>query len=123
MVVMLVGSFFTWWYGRGWRQVAGSFRPRLQGVADSFSVGLLVPTLFEPWRRIITPTGRSLEEKWRAWADNMFSRIIGFVVRLLVLLAAGLTVVVVAVLSLIEVLVWPLVPLAVPGLIVAGLMA
>src|SRR4051794_35982523 len=121
MVVMLALSFFSWWYGRGWREVAGSFRPRLKGIADSFSVGQLLPTLFSPWRRIITQPGRSLEEKARAWADNMFSRVIGFVVRIFVLLAAFVSMLLVALLTLIEVLVWPLLPMAVPALIIAGL--
>ncbi|HEX4774114.1 MAG TPA: hypothetical protein VH234_01185 [Candidatus Saccharimonadales bacterium] len=119
---MLV-SFLGWWYGRGWRQVANSFKPRLQGVADSFSVNLLIPTLLEPWRRIVTNPGRSLEEKWRAWADNTFSRIVGFVVRSFVLLVAGFTLIVVAVLTVIEMIIWPLVPLALPGFIVAGVLA
>src|SRR4051812_6310018 len=99
MVVMLALSFFSWWYGRGWREVAGSFRPRLKGIADSFSVGQLLPTLFAPWRRIITQPGRSLEERWRAWADNMFSRVIGFAIRLGVLFFALVTLLIVALLT------------------------
>ena len=113
-------AFFSWWYGQGWRQVASSFQPRLAAVSDSFSVKQLTKTLFAPWRRIITPPGRSLEDKMRAWADNMFSRIIGFLVRLLVLLAAALIAFVIGLLTVIETLAWPLVPLAIPFLAVGG---
>lgn len=113
-------AFFSWWYGHGWQQVAGSFKSRLQAVADSFSVGQLTKTLFAPWRRITTPPGRSLEDKLRAWADNMFSRIIGFFVRLFVLLIAAVAALLIALLTILETLAWPLVPLALPGLIIAG---
>lgn len=123
MVVMLAVSFFGWWYGRGWRQVIGSLRSRLQSVADGFSVNLLLPTLFEPWRRITTTPGRSLEDKMHAWIDNMFSRLVGFVVRLFVLFVAVITLAVVAVLTILEMIAWPLMPLAVPGFIVAGFLA
>lgn len=113
-------ALFSWWYGQGWRQVAGSFQPRLQAVADSFSVKQLTRTLFAPWRRIITPPGRSLEDKMRAWADNMFSRVIGFIVRLLVLLTAALAALAIALLTTAETVLWPLVPLAVPAFVIGG---
>src|SRR5579884_3621261 len=117
---MLMLALFSWWYGAGWKQVAGSFLPRLRGVADGFSVSLLVPTLFAPWRRIITPPGRSLEDRFHAWIDNLFSRGVGFVVRGGVLLAASVSLLITAIITLVEIVLWPLVPLAVPGLIILG---
>jgi hypothetical protein len=118
---MLVLSFFSWWYGRGWKLVWVSFGPRLGSVANNFSVSQLLGTLFAPWRRIITYPGASLNEKFRAWGDNLFSRIIGFIVRLGVLLAACVTLLAVALLTAIEMVIWPLLPLAVPGCLIAGL--
>jgi hypothetical protein len=120
-MAMLIMSFFSWWYVRGWQQVALNFEPRLKGVADTFSVHQLLRTLFAPWRRIITYPGASLDERFRAWGDNLFSRMVGFVVRLFVLLAALLTLVLVALLSIIELVIWPLLPVAIPGCLIAGL--
>lgn len=114
-------SFFSWWYGRGWRLAATHLRPRLRSVAELFSVSQLLRTLFSPWRRIITYPGASLEDKVKAWLDNMVSRVIGFSVRLIVLFAALVTLVTVAALSAAELIAWPLLPLAVPGLLIAGL--
>ncbi len=114
-------AFFSWWYGRGWKHVANSFGPRWRGVTESFSVNQLLHTLFSPWRRIITEPGRSLEDRFHAWVDNLFSRMIGFVVRLGVLLAAAVTLLVVMVLTLVEVIAWPLLPPAIPALLIAGL--
>ena len=114
-------SFFSWWYGRGWKQVADSTGPRLTNVSALFSVEQLMRTLFSPWRRIISYPGASLQDKLRAWGDNMFSRIIGFIVRLFVLLAAFIALVLVGLLSILELIIWPLLPLAIPGFIIAGL--
>ena len=118
---MLVTSFFSWWYGRGWQAVAVSFRPRLRGVLDSFSVRQLLRTLFAPWRRIITYPGASFDARVRAWGDNVFSRAVGFVVRMIVLTAAMAALVVVAALTALELVAWPLLPFAIPGCLIAGL--
>ena len=119
---MLVWAFFSWWYGKGWAEVIASLGRRLQAVADAFSVSQLFRTLFTPWRRIITYPGATLPEKWRAWSDNLFSRIVGFFVRLLVLLAAFLSLIATAVLTIIEMIIWPLLPLAIPVGLVMGLL-
>ena len=60
----------------------------LWSILNNFSVIQLTRTLFAPWRRIITYPGASIDEKFKAWGDNVFSRMIGFVVRLGVLIAA-----------------------------------
>jgi hypothetical protein len=118
---MLVLSFFSWWYGRGWRGVATSFRSRVQGIANTFSVSQLLKTLFAPWRRIISYGGDAFADKFRAWVDNVISRIIGCIVRLIVLFAALVAVIAVAIFSAAELIVWPLLPVAAPVLIIMGL--
>jgi hypothetical protein len=117
---MLVLSFFSWWYGRGWAQVAKSLGPRIQAINASFSVNQLFRTLFAPWRKIITYPGASFQDKMRAWGDNLFSRIIGFVIRISVLLGAGIAVVVVAIVTIVETILWPLLPVAIPGSLIVG---
>lgn len=119
MLVMLARAFFSWWYGEGWKTVATSFRTRYVNVASTFSVNQLLRTLFAPWRRIITYPGASLNDKMKAWSDNLFSRSIGFVVRLLVLLAAFIAILVVMLLSVIEFVLWPLLP---PAIIVCPIL-
>ncbi len=120
-MAMLIVSFFSWWYGAGWRSVIGSFEPRLSGIRASFSVEQLLRTLFAPWRRTVTYPGASLGERLQAWGENILSRAVGFVVRLFVLLIALLVLLAVALLTAIEAVVWPFLPLSVPGCLVAGL--
>lgn len=118
---MLMLSFFSWWYGRGWKTVFGSLRPRLRAVANNFSVAQLLRTLFQPWRRIISYPGASLQAKMQAKLDNLVSRAIGFVVRLGVLIGAVFAFIFVALFTILEVILWPLLPLAIPGCLIAGL--
>lgn len=119
---MLVGDFLSWWYGQGWKSVFASFGSRLSAVQDLFSVTQLLRTLFEPWRRIISYPGSSLAEKFRAWGDNVVSRAVGFSVRCIMLLASVVASVAVLVFTAVEAIVWPLLPIAIPVLIVWGLL-
>ena len=109
---MIALDFLQWWYGQGWRQAIGGLATRMQQTAWYFSAPLLLRTLFAPWRRIVSPPGRGLDAHFRAAADNLLSRTIGFIVRLFVLLAAGVSIFVIGLLALVELVLWPCVPIA-----------
>jgi hypothetical protein len=87
-----------------------------------FSIRILLRTLFSPWRRIITYPGAGLDAKMRAFGDNLVSRCIGFTIRSFVLFAAAIAFILLGLLALLELVVWPLVPLAGVALIVKGLL-
>lgn len=116
---MLAVGFFSWWYSAGWRTLAKNVRKRLQKTSAMFSVPSLTRTLFAPWKRIVTNPGAGLQAHLQAIGDNMVSRAIGFTVRLFVLIAALFSVLIVAVIGVVQIILWPLVPLA----IVYGLVA
>lgn len=109
----MLTAFFKWWYGAGWMAIARGLPKRTASLNASLSTTSLLRTLFAPWRRIITYPGTSLEAKLQALADNLFSRVVGFFVRLFVLLAAGLMLVLITLATLVETIVWPLLPLGV----------
>lgn len=113
-------ELFRWWYGRGWQLMFVMAGQRLQHLGEAFSVGSLLRTLFAPWRRIISYPGASLDAKLRAMLDNLVSRCIGLVVRVVVLLAAGVVAVVAALIGIIQIVVWPLIPAVVVAAIVMG---
>jgi len=118
---MLVYDFIRWWYGPGWCGVGRSLQRRLHGLADTFSVGILLRTLFAPWRRIISYPGAGIGDHLRALGDNLVSRCIGFVVRLFVLVAAAVSSVLLLLAGLIQLLTWPVLPLAALGCLVWGI--
>jgi hypothetical protein len=120
---MLAVALVRWWYGAGWKQVAANVRLRLKRTADSFSIQTLSRTLFAPWKRIVTAPGSGIDAHLRAIGDNMVSRAVGFTVRLTVLLTAGFCLLVLLLAGVLQILLWPVVPLAAVGLLIRGLMS
>ena len=118
---MLVVEFFSWWYSRGWQGIIAGAKHRLEGVMEAFSISTFLRTLFAPWRRIVTAPGRGLDAHVRAALDNSVSRLIGFIIRLAVLLAAGVMLVLFSIGSVLLIILWPCLPPLSVGLIIWGL--
>lgn len=78
--------------------------------------------MFAPWRRIITPPGGSLEQRVRALLDNTVSRLVGFAVRLIALIAACVLIALYTLIGGLIVLLWPVLPILGPALVVGGLL-
>lgn len=114
-------EFVRWWYGRGWAGALANIKGRAEALSDMFSVSILLRTLFSPWRRIITYPGAGIDAHMKAMVDNLVSRFIGFLVRVTVLISAGLVFLLLIVLSALELVLWPFWPLIAIGLIIWGL--
>ena len=109
---MIIGALFSWWYGAGWSRLGKNTVGRIDGALAFFSVGLLLKTLFDPFRQISAGRVRGpIGAQFRAWGDRQFSRGVGFVVRT-TMIAFGLLVVgMLALVGLLQIIVWPLIPL------------
>jgi hypothetical protein len=104
-------ELLNWWYGRGWLEAFKRAKAWLNRVVMIFSADVLLKTLFAPWKQIITLPGASIDAKFRASIDNLFSRWIGFSVRVFTLLFAGITLLISGALGFAMVVIWPLMPL------------
>lgn len=108
---MLFASFLSWWYGAGWQQTMQRALHRLHRAAEFFSLGLLVRTLFAPYRQISAGAVRgNLTVQWHAFIDRTFSRLVGAVVRTTVLIAGAVSLIVTAIMLGVWLLIWPLLP-------------
>lgn len=110
--MLLVTELLHWWYTAGWRARVQSVANRFDGTIDYFSMGLLIKTLFSPYRQI--SAGRvdgPLEVKLRALVDKLFSRVIGAFIRLILLVIGSLTIAAQALFGLLTLLLWAFVPL------------
>jgi hypothetical protein len=107
---MLLMEFFQWWYGEGWLRACKGAVNLVKKVQLSFSVPVLLKTLFAPWKRIITPPGRSLDDKMRAMLDNLVSRTVGFFVRIFSLVSALILMAGAAIVGFSVAAIWPLIP-------------
>jgi len=119
---MFMLDLFVWWYGNGWTGVLRATRRRLVGLSAAFSIDILLRTLFAPWKRIVTYPGAGLDAKLRALGDNLISRFVGFMVRIVALLAALVSLIGLCLVGIAELIIWPLLPLVAVALIVKGLL-
>jgi len=76
-------TYLSWWYIEEpiflWRAV----KIITLKVFASFSVVLLLRTLFDPWKKdILSAENVSLDVRFKIWLNNLISRLIGFIVRL-----------------------------------------
>ncbi len=112
--MQLVG-LLSWWYSDGIKQALGRIGSRFGGLLDYFSIDLLARTLFSPFRQISAGSVRGpIGLKLRAFADQLISRIIGAIVRSIVIVVGAVAVLVQAILSILALLLWlcmPLVPI------------
>jgi len=112
IVLMIITEVLTWWYTTGWMHLVHRAGGRIQNVLDFFSVNLLVGTLFDPFRQIDAGKVRgSLQEELRAFGNRTFSRIVGFFIRTVTIVAGIICTVVITIVGLLQLLLWPLLPL------------
>lgn len=109
---MFLVGIFQWWYGNGLLQyVRQSFLGVLR-TADFFSVGLLLKTLFNPFRQIsAAPVGGDLSVQLSAFFDKMFSRAIGAVVRSMVIIIGILMILLRFLWMIVGIIMWLALPL------------
>lgn len=109
---MILMALFSWWYGAGWSRLATRIAARINGVLAFFSVGLLLRTLFDPFRQIGSgKVNGPIGVQFRAWGDRMFSRAVGFVVRSIMIFVGLFAVLFFVVIGVIQLVLWPLVPI------------
>lgn len=80
-----------WWYSQVPKELAKQQRLLLSTVIDYFSFGILLKTLFQPWKRdVISTEGISLQKQFEVFEMNTISRLIGAVVRSGAMFVGGL---------------------------------
>lgn len=121
-MLMVLVSYLQWWYTKGWSELIARSARGLRGIVRQFSVPILIRTLFSPWKRIITYGQKGLPEILKALVDNLISRLVGFVVRVLALIAAVVSLTIVGVVSAVLIVAWPIIPLLSLSLIAIGVL-
>jgi hypothetical protein len=109
---MLAIALFSWWYTTAWVALGRRIERRLDQSLDFFSVGLLLRTLFDPFRQIAAVKGHgSLDVQMRAWADRTFSRFFGAFVRTLFIIIGVVVSAIIMIIGGVQMILWPCVPL------------
>ena len=106
---MFAVDLIEWWYLRGWRVVSTGLKHKLSDSLDFFSIGQLFRTLFAPYRQIsanISDEGNRLN----AFFDRLISRLVGTVTRLFIIIFGGLAIILEAILGVLFIVIWPVIP-------------
>lgn len=109
---MFIVGMLSWWYGAGWKRCVASVGDSLLGIYDYYSIDLLIKTLFAPFRqvsagRVNGPLGVQL----RAVLDKLISRVIGAIMRSIVIVVGSVALLVSTLIGALRIVLWPLVPL------------
>jgi hypothetical protein len=109
---MLFVSLLRWWYSDGWIRRARIISNQLDGVVDYFSIDLLLRTLFSPFRQISAgKVDGPLEVQMRALVDKLVSRVIGAIIRLILLVIGLVAIAGQAIIGFLILIIWAFVPL------------
>lgn len=107
---MLMTSLLGWWYVEGWREQLTRVKWAFIRMADRFSIGLMVKTLFAPFRQISADEQARGNNLATVITDKLVSRLIGCFMRTIMIIVGTITLLLLAVVSLIRLLLWPLLP-------------
>ncbi len=113
---MLFVDFISWWYVDGFNGFLKRLGLQLAKITDFFSVGLLIKTLFTPFRLIdsYSAGGQTLDDKIRASLDKLIARFIGGLIRSTVLIFAIIVIFTTITIDLLKIALWlsaPLLPI------------
>lgn len=115
---MLVFNMIGWWYGAGFLVRLGGLGRRLGRTADIFSIGLMIKTLFNPFRQIdASAEGSGPAGMMQAFLSRLISRCVGFVMRFFLIIFGAIVLFLQSLFSLIV----AVVHLAIPLLPIAGI--
>ena len=109
---MFIVGILSWWYGPGWLERVSNMRDHIDSTMDYFSIGLLFKTLFSPFRQISAgKVNGPIGIQTRAFFDRLISRLIGGMVRLIMVLVGIIAISLYTVIGCIGLVVWAFIPL------------
>lgn len=118
---MFLVGLLSWWYSDGWINRLHMMKDRLKSLADFFSIGLLISTLFSPFRQISADVEAiSISDHVRAFFDKLLSRIIGSIVRIFMVIFGIIAILFQLIFDAIILISWLVVPLL-PAIGLVGL--
>lgn len=110
---MFIWLSLRWWYSAGWQWAwQRAINDRITWCLEAFSFGTLTRTLFAPFKQTFAGQVKgSIGDHFRAFIDKTISRVIGFLVRMVLIFVALLCMVFVFVTGLALIATWFFIPL------------
>ena len=114
--ISLVPTFFTWWYGRGLKDLFSFLSALFEYTSNMFSVTNLLKTLFQPWKKMVSQRRPGIDGLKDWLADNIISRGVGFVMRLMMMILFILAFAAFAAFAILALIFW----VGIPAIVVAS---
>ena len=109
--ISLLPSYIAWHYGEALRDGLRVWTNFLWFLSNFFSLSLLSRTLFAPWKRIQESRGKlSLENIAEMLVTNTIMRLVGALLRSVIIIIGGLAVLVTFWIGILFYIVWLLLP-------------
>ena len=114
----IVVSWIMWHYLKMPKILAQIWKNYILFATNFFSLPLLFKTLLSPWRRNAWryPKALDIQEYLNVFISNIFSRLMGFALRLILIVTGAIFQIFVAVAGIIAIVLW----LFLPFIIIAG---
>lgn len=118
----IIRIFVQWFFAQAPLAILGVGQNFLLWAWHFFSIGYFLPRLFSPWHRDLAPYGRGFDFQrfLHIWGWNLISRVIGAVLRLVVVVAGLIVLAAVGAATVLAAVLWLVLPLAIPALLLAG---
>ena len=115
MIFSLTLEYVVWHFTRMPLEIAKAWRNILLFNLEYFSLPLLLKTIFAPWRRIQWSAGKgfNIAKLLEALASNLISRILGAVIRSVLIVAGLATEAALLAAALATLIAWFLLPIAI----------
>lgn len=117
MFLLIVSDYLVWHYSASLRQFFMLWLNFIWFVVHFFSITLLLNSLFTPFKRMTEHANKkSLEAYAEVFVVNLMSRVVGFILRSVIILVGIITLLLCFAASTISLFLW----LVAPGLVVGG---
>lgn len=109
---MLLVGLFSWWYTDGCVLQLALIRRSMISIIDRFSIGLLIKTLFAPFRQISADEqAKGIGGAMGVMMDKLISRTIGFVLRFSTIIAGIIVIAIYAIGGVLRMGLWLMLPI------------
>ncbi len=117
--------YLSWHYGRGYHELFNTLKNFIIFIPTFFSIGTLLKTLFSPLYKMKEryEGGFDIGNLMEVTVVNLIMRVVGFIVRTVVIIAGFIASVVTVVFSFSLIIVWSVIPFAVSLAFVVSLIS
>jgi len=122
-IILVILGYLKWHYGKAVRSLGSVWKNFLYFILDFFSIQLLFENFFDPWKKMTDPYPSLIEFKefFYILVTNIITRIIGIIMRTILLLIGLVCYIIFAILYPLALIIWLALPIIITVMIISSL--